>query len=161
MEGSLEARRALDQVLKADNSGSSAEYARDKLIDAVEALAKDDLLPGLQGDRLPASFVQAELWRAVRAKGRPATAVGEAAVEADDKTRKSQYAKFDGWYMEHATRALGNELDRLRKDEVFRGDEEDIQVLVDSLRVGAQDAIFDADLKAICTANRASASSST
>lgn len=161
MEDSLEARRLLDQALHSVEDGQAENMAvgreaRDHLLTTLKNVtlknSDEGVLLGLDVDRLPSDFVQAELWRAVRAAGRPAVETARKIVDQDDKVKRTQKAKFDAWYMENATLALGNELDRLRQDAAFTGSEDDVKLLIESLHVGAHDAIFDADMKALlCT----------
>mmetsp|Transcript_9968 Transcript_9968/g.18361 ORF Transcript_9968/g.18361 Transcript_9968/m.18361 type:complete len:159 (+) Transcript_9968:218-694(+) len=81
-----------------------------------------------------------ELWRKVQ---RENERIAKETRTFQRGAKASEDPEFRAWYMGESTKALGNELDALRRLEDFSGSDADLAQLIESLQVGLDAPVFD------------------
>jgi hypothetical protein len=94
---------------------------------------------------LPRAVLEADLAAAMRASA----LVLDDALWSGAGASGSADAAFEQWFLGRATSALGDQLDAVRKEETFSGNERDMQSLLTSLKVGMGAPTFDALCSAV------------
>jgi hypothetical protein len=94
---------------------------------------------------LPRAVLEANLAAAVRASA----LVLDDALWSGAGASGSADAAFEQWFLGRATSALGDELNAVRKEETFSGNERDMQSLLTSLKMGMGAPTFDALCSAV------------